>query len=108
MGSKPRISSPATSTKRVRRKSSNSSTRLRKPETRHRRAGDVDGGAAASVSDKLEALKNLVPSDNVEIKPDQLFQETADYIVLLKTQVLVLQKLIDFYGSQPQENLNAV
>ncbi|XP_019157028.1 PREDICTED: uncharacterized protein LOC109153629 [Ipomoea nil] len=56
-------------------------------------------GTGDSVSDKLEALKQLIPSHDEEIKSDQLFQETADYIVLLRTQVLVLQKLIDIYGS---------
>ncbi|KAK7847839.1 hypothetical protein CFP56_006140 [Quercus suber] len=40
------------------------------------------------VSDKLEALKSLIPASTDEtVKPDQLFQETAEYIVLLKTQV---------------------
>ncbi|KAL0431737.1 UNVERIFIED_CONTAM: hypothetical protein Sradi_0799700 [Sesamum radiatum] len=103
MGSKPRISTATASVRRLRRKSSYSSRRLSKlPESRHR----VGGGP--SVSDKLEALKSLIPSEKAELKPDQLFQETADYIVLLKTQVFVLQKLIDFYGSQPQENPNAV
>ncbi|KAI3462889.1 hypothetical protein Pfo_019552 [Paulownia fortunei] len=106
MGSKPRISMPTASMRKLRRKSYNSSRRLSKPEARHRRATNIGGGS--SVSDKLEALKNLIPSENPEMKPDQLFEETADYIVLLKTQVFVLQKLIDFYGSQPQENRNAV
>ncbi|KAL3632824.1 hypothetical protein CASFOL_025808 [Castilleja foliolosa] len=50
-----------------------------------RSQGHIDG---ASVSDKLEALKNLITSENkAEIKPDQLFQDTADYIVMLKTQL---------------------
>lgn len=91
----------------TRKAAANSSRpRLHKPQDCRRSAALIGGGS--SVSDKLEALKNLIPSDNVEIKADQLFQETADYIVLLKTQVFVLQKLIDFYGSQPQENPNAV
>ncbi|PIN04656.1 hypothetical protein CDL12_22807 [Handroanthus impetiginosus] len=106
MGSKPRLSTATASMRKLRRKSSNSSRRLSKPEARHRRATHIHAGA--SVSDKLEALKNLIPSENSEIKPDQLFQEAADYIVLLKTQVFVLQKLIDFYGSQPQETQNVV
>ncbi|KAJ6734816.1 TRANSCRIPTION FACTOR IBH1-LIKE 1 [Salix purpurea] len=63
-----------------------------------------NGGLTSSskVSDKLEALKNLIPatSHNGEIvKPDQLFKETADYILLLKTQVVLLQGLVEFYGS---------
>ncbi|CAI9752736.1 unnamed protein product [Fraxinus pennsylvanica] len=84
--------------------------RRRRPSKVHRssRPGNIDRTTAGglSVPDKLEALKNLIPSENGEMKPDQLFQKTADYIVLLNTQVLVLQKLIDFYGSQPQENQN--
>ncbi|XP_047949284.1 transcription factor UPBEAT1-like [Salvia hispanica] len=81
--------------------SAKSSRRLRKPqESCHR--------SASSISDKLEALKSLIPSDTDEIKPDQLYEETANYIVLLKTQVFVLQKLIDFSGSQSHSNPNAV
>ncbi|PHU27513.1 hypothetical protein BC332_05845 [Capsicum chinense] len=54
---------------------------------------NVDGddgriGQCTSVSEKLEALKQLIPANNGEIKPDQLFEETADYIVLLRTQRL--------------------
>ncbi|CAN4082677.1 unnamed protein product [Withania somnifera] len=65
---------------------------------------DVDGGSSrigpyTCVSEKLEALKQLIPDNNGEIKADQLFKETADYIVLLRTQVFILQKLVDFYGS---------
>ncbi|XAR71293.1 hypothetical protein NMG60_11028489 [Bertholletia excelsa] len=46
---------------------------------------------SSSLSDKLEALRSLIPSPNREKKANQLFQETAGYIVLLKTQVLILQ-----------------
>ncbi|CAH1437578.1 unnamed protein product [Lactuca virosa] len=65
----------------------------------------------SSVSDKLEALKNLIPAQENDraastttatataSSADQLFQETADYILLLRTQVSILQKLVDFYGS---------
>ncbi|XAR71294.1 hypothetical protein NMG60_11028491 [Bertholletia excelsa] len=71
----------------------------------------LNGGSrrSSSFSDKLEALKSLIPSHDGEIKAEQLFQETADYIVLLKTQVLILQRLIDFYGSDTQkQNENAI
>ncbi|KAE9612619.1 putative myc-type, basic helix-loop-helix (bHLH) domain-containing protein [Lupinus albus] len=53
------------------------------------------------LSQKLQILKNLIPTHNNEetVKPDKLFQETADYIVLLRTQVVILQKLIEFYGN---------
>ncbi|KAL9677415.1 hypothetical protein QQ045_005644 [Rhodiola kirilowii] len=50
------------------------------------------------VSDKLQALQSLIPTSG-EIDADELFRETADYIILLKTQVSVLQGMIQFYGS---------
>ncbi|KAK3006477.1 hypothetical protein RJ639_017756 [Escallonia herrerae] len=50
-----------------------------------------DSQRHSSVSDKLEALKNLIPAGNGDIKPDQLFQETADYIVHLQAKVSILQ-----------------
>ncbi|KAJ0042400.1 hypothetical protein Pint_19078 [Pistacia integerrima] len=58
------------------------------------------------VSEKLETLKNLIPGDNGDdgtIKADQLFQKTADYIILLRSRVLILQSLIQLYGSSSQE-----
>ncbi|XP_022993697.1 uncharacterized protein LOC111489609 [Cucurbita maxima] len=52
------------------------------------------------VSAKLEALQSLIPAQSAEARQtEQLFKETADYIVLLKTQVVILQKLVDFFGS---------
>ncbi|KAG7016112.1 hypothetical protein SDJN02_21216, partial [Cucurbita argyrosperma subsp. argyrosperma] len=52
------------------------------------------------VSAKLEALQSLIPAQSAEGRQtEQLFKETADYIVLLKTQVVILQKLVDFFGS---------
>ncbi|KAG8384628.1 hypothetical protein BUALT_Bualt04G0137700 [Buddleja alternifolia] len=98
MASKPKTS-PPTALRRLRR---TSNRRLGKPQVchHHRRSA-----ATESVSDKLEALKNLIPSQNDDVKADQLFQETADYIVLLKTQVFVLQKLVDFYGSQQNSDV---
>ncbi|XP_052197123.1 uncharacterized protein LOC127804310 [Diospyros lotus] len=69
------------------------------------RTAGCGGVECSSVSDKLEALKSLIPAQHGgDIKAEQLFQQTADYIVLLKTQVLILQKLVDFYG----QNHNAV
>ena len=61
------------------------------------------------VSDKLEALKSIIPACTEEtVKPDQLFQETADYIVLLKTQVVILQRLLQFYGSSTDSDRDNV
>ncbi|KAK1410176.1 hypothetical protein QVD17_36711 [Tagetes erecta] len=64
----------------------------------------------SSVSDKLEALKNLIPTqqitgDDAASSADKLFKETADYILLLRTQVSILQKLVDFYGSSSSSSL---
>ncbi|KAF4376032.1 hypothetical protein G4B88_029396 [Cannabis sativa] len=70
-----------------------------------RRSCNNGGGTCSKVADKLEALKNLIPTHEEEtVKPEQLFQQTADYIVLLRTQVVILQKLVDFYGSGEAEN----
>ncbi|CAN8273178.1 unnamed protein product [Cochlearia groenlandica] len=70
----------------------------------------VNGGE--KLSEKLKALKSLLPpsttttttEEEEEEKCDggeteELFQETADYIVRLRNQVVVLQKLIKIYGS---------
>ncbi|KAE9590322.1 hypothetical protein Lalb_Chr21g0318381 [Lupinus albus] len=58
----------------------------------------------SKLSKKLQQLNNLIiPSHTVKL--DQLFQETADYIVLLRTKVVVMQKLIHFYGNN-HENQN--
>ncbi|XWS32956.1 hypothetical protein CRYUN_Cryun22dG0035400 [Craigia yunnanensis] len=61
------------------------------------------------VSDKLETLKSLIPhvqdGSNEVVKTEQLFQETADYIIVLKTQVFVLQKLIEFYDDDGSRNV---
>ncbi|GMY12922.1 transcription factor UPBEAT protein [Fagus crenata] len=71
--------------------------------------GTVGVRKCSNVSDKLEALKNLIPAYNDEIvKPDQLFQETADYIVLLRTQVVILQRLVELYGSSTTGSDNVV
>ncbi|EXB38092.1 hypothetical protein L484_021014 [Morus notabilis] len=71
-----------------------------------RRRCDNGGRTCSKVSDKLEALKNLIPAQEGEIvKADQLFQQTADYIVLLRAKVVILQKLIEFYGSSESENV---
>ncbi|OIW06535.1 hypothetical protein TanjilG_29956 [Lupinus angustifolius] len=61
------------------------------------------------LSQKLQELNNLIiPSHSGDIvKLDQLFKETADYIVLLRTRVVVMQKLIEFYGNN-HENENAI
>ncbi|KAK8672685.1 hypothetical protein V6N13_111049 [Hibiscus sabdariffa] len=65
-------------------------------------------GTGEVISDKLEALKSLIPCNvgngsKEVVKVEQLFQETADYIITLKTQAFVLQKLIEFYDGFENE-----
>ncbi|RID65763.1 hypothetical protein BRARA_D00941 [Brassica rapa] len=74
---------------------------------------NCSGNSGDKFTEKLQALKSLLPPSetnktdhnrHVEEKPnsgetEQLFQETADYIVRLRNQVIVLQKLIEIYGS---------
>lgn len=66
--------------------------------------------STSNLSGKLEALKRLIPSQNFgeSVKPDELFQETANYIVSLRTRVLILQNLIQFYGTCSSRNENDI
>ncbi|KAM3250570.1 hypothetical protein P3S67_022983 [Capsicum chacoense] len=97
MGSRPKNSN-SLQMARAKRKSSNE----KRPKN------PVDSGENySSISEKLEALKQLLPSKNDELKADDLFEETADYIVLLRTQIFVLQKLLHFYenaSARSQDN----
>ncbi|CAK9324110.1 unnamed protein product [Citrullus colocynthis] len=73
------------------------------------RRNHKNGGKACTsdVSAKLESLQSLIPTrseDGGHRRAEELFQQTADYIVLLKNQVFVLQRLIEFYGSGDLEN----
>ncbi|CAH9099453.1 unnamed protein product [Cuscuta epithymum] len=63
--------------------------------------------AYSSVPEKIEALKQLIPAINGDRKSDQLFQDTANYIVLLRTQVSILQKLVGIYGSSSDSDSNS-
>ncbi|XP_047310834.1 uncharacterized protein LOC124914351 [Impatiens glandulifera] len=75
------------------------------------------GDCSAAISDKLTALKSLIPksiqtagesvkgspsSSSEQQQQSTLFQDTANYIVLLKSQVLLLQSLLDFYDTPSQ------
>ncbi|ERM99947.1 hypothetical protein AMTRI_Chr10g400 [Amborella trichopoda] len=51
-----------------------------------------------SVEKKLVALQRLLPAGK-SMKGDRIFEETAEYIVLLRTQVQILQKLVDLYSN---------
>ncbi|KAH0985040.1 hypothetical protein GBA52_012217 [Prunus armeniaca] len=65
--------------------------------------------SSKTVSAKLETLKSLISPSHAgkTLKADELFQETADYIVLLRTQVVILQRLVELYGSSEKENIAA-
>ncbi|CAH8277504.1 unnamed protein product [Arabidopsis lyrata] len=78
---------------------------------------NVSSCGGEKFSEKLQALKSLLPpattteksrqdayveEDSDSGETEQLFQETADYIVRLRTQVMVLQKLIEIYRSSDQ------
>ncbi|KAI6700478.1 hypothetical protein NL676_014802 [Syzygium grande] len=74
---------------------------------RRRLGGGTCSSSSSSndvVSEKLEALKNLIPvtrdrGGDGSVAAEELFQETADYILRLRTQVVILQKLIHISGS---------
>ncbi|XP_027359474.1 uncharacterized protein LOC113868107 [Abrus precatorius] len=71
----------------------------------HRSFKPIEGKCKSKLSQKLQALKSLIPTHNGNtVKPDQLFKETADYIVLLRTRVVVLQKLIEYYGNNTEDD----
>lgn len=85
--------------------------RARRKSGNEKRTVDSSGDDNySSILEKLEALKKLVPVNNGELKADELFEETAEYIVLLRTQIFVLQKLLDFYddASGQSQHINAV
>ncbi|KAL6961210.1 hypothetical protein U1Q18_038976 [Sarracenia purpurea var. burkii] len=106
MSSTLKIARPMTRTRRI-PKSQRRFYRTRKISKTVVNGGSDAPPCSSSVSDKLEALRNLIPAQDGEVKSDQLFQKTADYIVLLQTQALILQRLLDFYGSN-DENDNAL
>eukprot|EP01018_Ginkgo_biloba_P011001 Gb_34725 [translate_table: standard] len=54
-------------------------------------------GCNESMGTRLRTLQKLVPGGR-HMEIDVLFQETADYILGLQTQVLAMQTLSDFYG----------
>ncbi|TMW98724.1 hypothetical protein EJD97_003575 [Solanum chilense] len=107
MGSQPKKSSSL----RLRRSRRNSSDeKLSKNGVDNNSSNAAGDDNSISISEKLEALKQLLPVNNGELKADQLFEETADYIVLLRTQIFVLQKLLDFCddASGQSQPINAV
>ncbi|RYR33006.1 hypothetical protein Ahy_A10g047539 [Arachis hypogaea] len=80
--------------------------RMAKEKKKKKKNMKSSSSSSSKVSQKLEALKNLIPTSKnnyndrmAMMKPtDRLFQETADYIISLKTMVVILQNLIEFYG----------
>lgn len=70
------------------------------------RSTTLGASACSSVSDKLEALKSLLPAHTGgDIKADELFEETADYILMLRAQVSILQTMVDFYDDHQTDNV---
>ncbi|XP_019057284.1 PREDICTED: uncharacterized protein LOC109116393 [Tarenaya hassleriana] len=73
--------------------------------SRERNLGTCCGGGGGKLSEKLRALKRLLPRATADVVVDdggataELFRETADYIIRLRKQVLALQKLVEIYGS---------
>ncbi|KAI3768521.1 hypothetical protein L2E82_19268 [Cichorium intybus] len=81
------------------------SSHYRRSRSLHNKS--ITASSRSSVSDKLQTLKNLIPAHELESdaaigSTDELFQETADYILLLRTRVSILQKLFVV----TRENLN--
>ncbi|XP_010556469.1 PREDICTED: uncharacterized protein LOC104825781 [Tarenaya hassleriana] len=93
----------------IRRRRSNKLTNV----SRERNLGTCCGGGGGRLSEKLRALKRLVPRATADVVVDdggateELFRETADYIIRLRKQVLALQKLVEIYGSD-DDHANAV
>ncbi|KAG0458474.1 hypothetical protein HPP92_023631 [Vanilla planifolia] len=96
--------------------SSRRTRRATKPSLRNRRS--LKGRPRTetkAVLQRLEALRELIPSkskrrENEEkdtvplpMAVDRLFDETADYILRLRTHVGILKHLVDFYGLRDGE-----
>lgn len=99
-----------------RRRTKRSLTHSRRRFHRRHNAGCRPGDSTlgcSEVSTKLEALQSLIPPQSAAghgqpRQADELFKDTADYIVVLKTQVVILQKLVDFFGSACSDSPDAV
>ncbi|CAK8533428.1 unnamed protein product [Lathyrus sativus] len=77
--------------------------------TRRRQMEEKCKSKKKKLSLKLKALKNLIPSHNGdEVKTDELFKETADYIVFLRTRVFILQKLVEIYGNNNENQIDVL
>ncbi|KAK4772844.1 hypothetical protein SAY87_027863 [Trapa incisa] len=82
--------------------------------SRRSRQGKRRNSSPDQVSEKLEWLRSLIPagrgqdhgSEDEAVAPatDRLFQETADYILRLRAQVIVLHRLIQLYGCDCSED----
>ncbi|KAG7559251.1 hypothetical protein ISN45_Aa05g008490 [Arabidopsis thaliana x Arabidopsis arenosa] len=76
----------------------------------HTCCGNGSGDGGKKVTEKLLALKSLLPPPaNVSGgETEELFKETADYIVRLRTQVMVLKKLIEIYDNSSDQKKEVV
>ncbi|XP_030467542.2 uncharacterized protein LOC115686403 [Syzygium oleosum] len=99
--------SSTTASRRRRRQGANKLAHACMSKRRRLGGGTCSSSSSSSndvVSEKLEALKNLIPvardgGGDGTVAAEELFQETADYILRLRTQVVILQKLIHISGS---------
>ncbi|CAL9084267.1 hypothetical protein MUK42_31746 [Musa troglodytarum] len=91
---------------------SRSGRRRRRTLLKHsRRCHHINGRRKQSkeaVAERLQTLRTLIPPKPDVVKEaaasDRLFKETADYILLLQTQVEVLKRLVDIYSPCTEEN----
>lgn len=57
------------------------------------------------MAERLDALKGLIPSmGDGNATADEIFEGAADYILLLRTRVQILQHLVELYGNNEENN----
>lgn len=69
---------------------------------RNSKKGLAEMRSKGGVDERLQVLKELIHGEG-EMKADMIFKETADYIVFLRGQVHILQRLVDFYASDDKD-----
>ncbi|XXG55588.1 hypothetical protein AAC387_Pa03g3222 [Persea americana] len=69
---------------------------------RNSKKGFAEMRSKGGVEERLQVLKELVNGEG-EMKDDMIFKETADYILFLRAQVHILQRLVDFYASDDKD-----
>ncbi|KAK4360718.1 hypothetical protein RND71_019670 [Anisodus tanguticus] len=97
MGSRPQ-NSTCSRMRRARRKSTNQK-RPKLTGTDDNNYSSISADLITNIVSERHSAQEKLSINNDDVKGDQLFEETADYIVLLRTQVFVLQKLLDLYDN---------